>query len=408
MALPLSDITVVELGEAVAGPLAGMMFADMGAEVVKIESPDGGDALRGMGGLTKDGVGTYFFWVNRNKQSLCLDIGTDRGRDAFLSVAETADVVIENYRPGVVDDLGVGYEDVSQVNDDVIYCHISGFGQETAEAYEGRVANDTMMQAATGGMSITGTKEQPARSGVIYADLTTGMYAAFSIFAALRHRERTGDGQEIDMAIWDVQLFNLGPYAFQYLVNDEVPGRLGTKYPFCVPYQAFRTADEEFIVLVAYERQWEEFCEHVIDRPDLLTDERFETNADRVENRDILEPILEAEMEARTFDELSHRLNQVNILWSPINDIDDVVDHPVTEARGLTETIDHPIIGETEILGFPGKMAEIEYEIERIPPLLGENSIEVLAEAGFSDGDIDAMLADGIVQRPTERAGDSG
>ena len=317
--------------------------------------------------------------------------------EVVLDLAAEADIFLENYTPGVVDALGVGYDDVRAVNDEIIYCHVSGFGQ--SGPYSDRRVIDHVMQGEAGVMSVTGFPDRPAKAGFVYTDITTAMYTAFLLGSALRHRERTGEGQEIDMAMWDAQVYNLGLHGYRYLVGDEVAEPMGTKYPAIVPYQAFETADGEYVNVCAIsERHWEAYCRDVSDRPDLLDDERFETNERRVENRDELDPILEAEMRERSRDEWMERLIEHGIPSSPINRIDEVVEHPVTEHRKLIETTEHSTLGEIDLLGFPGKLSDIEQTVRYAPPTHGEHTREILTELGYDDETVAKMIGDGTVE----------
>lgn len=397
MDLPYSDVTVVELAEAAAGPLAGMMLADMGAEVIKVEKPGIGDVLRGYE-PKKDGVGAYYLWANRNKRCISIDLKRQEGIDMVLELAAKADIFLENYTPGVVDELGVDYDAVREVNEDIIYCHVSGFGQ--SGPYSDRRVIDHAMQGEAGVMSVTGPSDQPAKAGFVYTDITTAMYTAFLLASAVRHREQTGEGQEIDMAMWDAQIYNLGLHGYRYLVDGEIAERMGTKYPAIVPYQAFETADEEYVNVCAItQKHWEAYCRHIIKRPDLIDDDRFETNERRVENREELDPILEKEMRRKPRDEWMDRLTEHGIPSSPINSIDEVVEHPVTEHRGLIETSEHSTLGEVELLGFPGELSNIEQTVRHAPPDHGEHSAEILGELGYDDETIAIMIEEGIVEQ---------
>lgn len=396
MDLPLSDLNVLELAEAAAGPLTGMMFADFGADVVKIERPGLGDILRQYE-PKKDGVSAYYLWTNRNKRSIAVNLKEEKGREVVLDLAAKADIVIENYSPGVVDSLGVGYEDVQAVNEDIIYCHVSGFGQ--SGPFHKQRAIDHAMQGEAGVMGVSGYPDKPAKAGFVYTDITTAMYNAFAIQAAVQHRKHTGEGMEMDMPMWDVQLLNLGLHGYRYLLTGEVSERMGTKYPAVVPYQAFETADDEWVNVCAItQRHWKLYCEEVIDRPDLLEDPRFETNADRVNNRDELELILEEEMRSRTRDELMEPLRKIGIPSSPVSSIDEVINHPQTEHRDMITTANHKKLGEIEMIGFPGQMGDMKQEIRHAPPVHGEHTKEVLQELDYSEAEINDMVADGIAE----------
>ncbi|MFB6310472.1 MAG: CaiB/BaiF CoA transferase family protein [Salinirussus sp.] len=400
MTLPLEDLNVLELAEAAAGPLTTMLFADFGAEVVKVERPGVGDILRQYEPKT-DGVAGYYLWANRNKRGISVDVKSEEGREIILELAEKADVILENYRPGVVDELGVGYEDVRERNEDVIYCHVSGFGQ--SGPYRDRKAIDHSMQGESGVMSITGFPDRPAKAGFVYTDITTSLYNAFALLAAVEHRRKTGEGGEMDMPMWDVQVLNLGLHGYRYLMTGEVSERMGTKYPAVVPYQAFETKDGEWVNVCAItQRHWKEYCEEVIDRPDLVDHPDYATNQLRIENREDLEPILEAEMQELTREEAMEALWETGIPSSPVNSIEEVVEHPQTDHRDMITTADHAVLGEIDMIGFPGQMDAIEPEMRHAPPAHGEHTESVLRELGYDETTIQNYLDNGVVERHEE------
>ncbi|WP_458189191.1 CaiB/BaiF CoA transferase family protein [Haladaptatus sp. NG-WS-4] len=389
---PLSGITVLDASRVLVGPFCTMQLGDLGANVIKVERPGTGDQTRGWYPPTYgDGdESAYYMSVNRNKRSIALDLASEEGRDVFRDLASEADVVVENFRVGKMEEWELGFEDLRADNPDLVYCSLTGYGEWGPD--RDRPAYDIIMQAEGGMMSITGTEDgPPVRVGVAIADIGAGMYATQAILAALFERE-VGDtgGQKVDVSLLDGQVAWMTYMASYYFATGEAPGRMGSKHPTISPYQAFPTADGYIVVAVASEAIWPRFCRSV-DREDLVADDRFETNADRVENREELDAILEAELESYTTEELESLFDAHDVPASAVTDMEGVFDNPQVKARDMHQTVDHPTAGTIEMPGSPMHFSETPTTIERHPPRLGEHTEEILLEYGYSRSEIDDL-----------------
>ncbi len=394
----LSGVRILDLTRMLAGPYGALILADMGAEVIKIEPPGEGDPMRQMGPPFLEGpTSAYFLATNRNKKSVALDLAKPAGRDAFFRLLAGSDAVLENYRPGVPKRLGVDYESCKTRKPDVIYCSVSGFGQDGP--YRDLPAFDLILQAMGGGMSITGeTGGAPVRAGVPLGDLAGGMFAATAICAALWRRDRTGEGQYIDISLLDCQVSMLTYVAQYYLADGRVPGPSGTAHQSVVPYQAFRTRDIWIVVAVFVERHWALFCQ-AIDMPRLEHDERFATNPQRLKHREQLLTILEPVFLQKPGDEWIERFWKAGVPAGPINTIDRVLSDPQVLHRGMLAETEHPVAGRQRVLGNPIKVRGGRRETSYRPsPLLGEHTDSVLRTvAGMNDAEISALREQKII-----------
>jgi crotonobetainyl-CoA:carnitine CoA-transferase CaiB-like acyl-CoA transferase len=334
MPKPLAGLKVLELARILAGPWAGQLLADLGAEVVKVERPGTGDDTRQWGPpFAPDGAAAYFHACNRGKQSVAIALETPEGQAQVRALAAEADVLIENFKVGGLARYGLDYASLAELNPGLVYCSITGFGQTGPYAH--RPGYDFIIQAMGGAMSLTGEPDgAPQKSGVAYADMFTGLYSTVAILAALRERDRSGRGAHIDMALLDTQVAVLGNQALYWMVSGEVPHRMGNGHANLVPYQAFEVADGELVVAVGNDGQFERLCA-ILGLPGLAADERFATNPARVVNRDVLIPLLEAKIGARRLDELSAALEAAGIPAGPINAVDAVFADPQVVDRGL-------------------------------------------------------------------------
>lgn len=395
---PLDGVTVLDASRVLAAPFCAMQLGDLGAEVIKVERPDTGDQTRGWHPPTygESDESAYYVSINRNKRSVTLNLEAEEGREVFRKLVEEADVLIENFRVGKMEDWNLGYEDLAERNPDLIYAHLTGYGEWGPNA--DRPAYDIVMQAEGGMMSITGEEGgAPVRIGVAIADIGAGMYMTQAILAALFSREiGDGSGQKIDVSLYDGQVSWMTYMASYYFATGDPPGRMGSKHPTIAPYQAFETEDDYIVVAVSSENMWPRFC-RAIEREDLVDDPRFRTNTDRVENRDELETLLNEEIGQYTTEEISDRLDEHGVPASPVMDMADIFANPQVSARNMHEEVSHPTIGTVEMPSSPMYFSSTPTTIRRHPPLLGEHTEEVLTEIGYSESDVKRLKADDIV-----------
>jgi len=391
----LEDVVVLDLSHALAGPFASTMLGDYGAEVVKVEPIDG-EISRRWGPPFYGGEAAYFVNLNRNKKSVAIDLKHADGRAIFLRLAEHADVVLENLRVGAVAKLGIDYARVRDRQPRIVYCSVSGFGQDGP--YRDRAALDLIVQAESGMISVTGEPGgRGVRAGVSIADITAGMYAAFSILAALHARERTGRGQFIDVSMLEGQLGVLSGMIGAYLADGVVPGPLGTAYGPLLPYQTFRTRTRDIAIGIGSDKLWRAFCP-LIERPELADDPRFVTNAARNANRPALIAALEAVFLGKTYEEWELILMPAGIPIGAINTLDQVVAHPQVQARGAIVESVHPVAGAVRMAGPPVRFSETPGSVRLPAPLLGQHTAEVLRERlGMDDEEIARLREQGVI-----------
>jgi formyl-CoA transferase len=387
---PLADLLVLDLSRVLAGPYATMMLADLGATVIKVEKPGTGDDTRQWGPPWVGSESAYYVSVNRNKKSITLDLTREQGREIVRRLAQQADVLIENWRLGKMDEWGLGYERLKTTNPGLIYCSITGYGQ--TGPHSDRPGYDFIIQAEGGIMSITGPADgPPMKVGVAIVDLTAGMLATIAILAALHERQQSGQGQHIDLSLLDSQVAWLANVGSNYLISGNRPRRYGNAHPNIVPYEPFPTSDGWIAVGVGNDRQWQRLCE-LAGWDDLGTDERFATNPLRVAHRDTLIPLLQQRLQTRTSEEWQTELIQAGIPCGPINTIDQVFSDPQVLARDMLVELPHPTFGHIKLAGSPFKLSRTPVRIDAPPPLLGQHTEEVLGQhLGYSTGEIDEL-----------------
>lgn len=385
----LAGLRVLDLSRVLAGPWAGQLLADLGADVVKIERPGVGDDTRAWGPpWLPDGKGrattesAYYLSANRNKRSVTIDIGTPEGRALIKQLAAKADILLENFKVGGLAQYGLDYASLRAVNPRLIYCSITGFGQ--TGPYAARAGYDFLIQGMGGLMSLTGRPdgengEGPMKVGVALTDVMTGMYASVGILAALAHRERTGVGQHIDLALLDVQIASLANQAANYLVGGVAPKRMGNAHPNIVPYQDFPTADGHMIIAVGNDSQFSKLCE-ILGRQEWGSETRFATNPERVRHREELVELIRGVTISKTTDEWVALMEQTGVPCGPINTLDKVFDDPHVQARGVRFDMAHLAAGSVPLVANPINMSETPVRYERPPPTLGEHTEEVLGQ----------------------------
>jgi len=394
---PLEGIRVIDLSHIVVGPFCSMILGDMGAEVIKIEMPNSGDETRMWGPPFAGGESAYFFSLNRNKKSLTLNLKTEKGREILRELIAKSDVLIENFRPGTMNKLGFGYDSVKKINPRMIYSSITGYGKTGPLAHEGGV--DIVVAAEAGLIGITGYQNgPPAKVGVAITDVLTGLYTQGAIANALFYREKTGKGQRIDLSLFQSQVSALINMASNYLISGSVPQRWGLAHATIVPYQGFKTADEEYIMVsITSEKMWKNFCQ-VIGKPELATDPKFDSNEKRVIHRDNLVPLLEELFITQTSDYWIKDLRAVKIACGRVNSMDRVFDHPQIEPLNLVQEVDHPTAGKIKLVGIPVEYSETPGSIRLPPPLLGQHTDEILSELmGYTGSEIEALRKEGTV-----------
>ena len=385
----LSDIRVLDLTRVLAGPWAAQVMGDLGAEVIKVERPGRGDDTRGWGPpYLEDAEGrptsesAYFLGANRNKRSVEIDISCAQGQAQIRQLVAESDVLLENFKVGDLARYGLDYATLSEINPRLVYCSITGFGQDGP--YAGKPGYDFLIQAMGGLMSITGRPDDqpgggPMKSGVALTDITTGLYALVAVLAALNRRHRSGVGQYIDVALFDVQVACLANQASAYLTSGRVPHRMGNAHPSIVPYEDFPTADGEIILTIGNDQQFARFCD-AAEHAEWKDDERFATNAARVEHRKVLVPLIRQTTVMRTTDQWVALLDAAGVPCWPVNSIDDVFRDPQAQHRDLRITMAHPLQRELSLVASPLRLSESPVAYRRPPPMLGEHTAEVLRE----------------------------
>ena len=407
MAGALSHLRVLDLSRILAGPWASQLLGDLGADVLKVERPGSGDDTRHWGppnlvdpSGVDTGIAAYFLCANRNKRSVAIDITNPAGQLLVRELAKAADVVIENYKVGGLAKHGLDYAALAEVNPRLVYCSITGFGQ--TGPYAGRAGYDFLIQGMGGLMSVTGAKSGepgagPQKVGVALTDILTGLYATAAVLAALAHRDRTGEGQYIDLALLDVQVACLANQAMNYLTTGVSPKRMGNAHPNIVPYQDFPTADGDMILAIGNDSQFARFCD-VAGRTEWAADERFGTNARRVANRDVLIPMMRQVTVMRTTADWIRTLEDAGVPCGPINDLAGVFADPQVVARGMRVDVPHPATGAIPLVANPIRLSATPVEYHTAPPALGCDTVEALQDwLGWEAARVAELVDRGVI-----------
>ena len=406
MAGPLSHIKVLDLSRILAGPWSGQVLADLGADVIKIERPKVGDDTRSWGPpFLKDADGNdtresgYYLSANRGKRSVTVDLNTEEGQRIVRALAAESDILLENYKVGTLARYGLDYASLKEVNPGLVYCSVTGFGQDGPKAEH--AAYDFMIQAMGGLMSVTGERDDlpgggPQKVGVPIVDLMTGMYTSVAVLAALARRAETGLGDHIDIGMLDVMVGSVANQGMNYLVSGKTPQRNGNKHPNIQPQDVFACADGHIVLVVGNDGQFAKFCE-VAGRPEWVLDERFVTNGARVRNRDTLLPLMVALFRERPMAEWAALLDEAGVPCSPINTIAQVFEDEQVKHRKMLIDLPHPTAGSVPQIRSPMRFAEAALAFDRAPPLLGQHTHEVLAGLGFDQDRIAALARDGVI-----------
>ncbi len=378
----LTGIKVLDLSRVLAGPYCTMVLGDLGADVIKVEPPEG-DETRGWGPPFAEGESAYYLCVNRNKRGIVINLKTDEGKKVLRDLALQSDVLVENFRPGTLNKFGLDYETLHELNPKLIYCSITGFGQ--TGSMKDKPGYDFMIQALGGLMSITGEPDgEPMKTGVAVVDLFAGQNAISAILAALQARTLTGRGQHLDISLFDSQLGWLANVASNYLISGKLPKRHGNAHANIVPYQSFQANDGWFAIAVGNDKQFVRLCE-MLGKPEIAMDEKFSTNSGRVQNRAEIIPLLASIFKAASVSEWLAKLDEAEIPCGPIQNFEQVFSMPTVKEREMLVKMDHPTIGEIPLVGSPLKMSDTPVEYRLHPPLMGEHTDQVLRELGYLD-----------------------
>lgn len=386
----LENIKILDLSRVLAGPYATMLLADMGAEVIKIEAPKTGDDSRAFGPYV-EGESAYFMSINRNKKSITLNLKTKEGKEIFWDLVKKCDVIVENFRPGTMEKLGLGYEEIKKVNPKMIYAAASGFGH--SGPYSKRPAYDAVVQAMGGIMSITGPKEGPlSRVGASIGDIGAGLFTAIGILAALNYRNLTGIGQKVDVAMLDCQVAMLENAISRYLVSGIVPGPAGNRHQSITPFEPFKTSDGEIMIAAGNDTLYRKLMES-IGGEEYITDPQFIDNPTRTKNVDEMKTIIDALTIKKTTKEWQHILDEAGVPNGPINTVDKVIEDPQVLAREMIVEVEHPVAGKTKIPGVAIKMSETQGVVHSAAPTLGQHTQSILSDfLGYDDKKIESLM----------------
>ncbi len=392
---PLTGIKVLDLSRVLAGPYCTMTLGDLGADVLKVELPGGSDDTRYWGPPFQNDVSAYYLCTNRNKRAITVDMKTDEGRDIIKKLVKQSDVVIHNFKYGTMEKFGLSYEHLKSINEKIIYCGITGFGN--TGPYKELAGYDFVIQAMSGLMSITGTDESgPMKVGVAISDVLTGQNAAIAILAAINERHTSGKGQSLDISLFDSQVSALVNVASNYLISGDIPQRLGNEHPNIVPYQTFATKDGEMVIAVGNDGQFRKLC-MLMNLDELAEHPQYATNDKRLENRNALTDILSEAFVKKNTEEWQVIFNDAGIPCGPINNLHQVFQEEQVQARDMVVQVDHPQAGEVSLVGSPLKLSRTPVSVRRHPPLAGEHNTEILLELGYDEQEIKQLKQNNII-----------
>ncbi|MBY7144505.1 CoA transferase [Virgibacillus sp. NKC19-3] len=391
----LEDIKIIDLSRVFAGPAGSMVLGDLGADVIRVEAPQGTDSIREWSPYVNN-ESTYYLSANRNKRAITINLKSETGKKIFYEIVKTADVVLENFKTGTMDRLGLGYAALQKINPKIIMCSVTGYGQTGPFAQE--PGFDPVLQAVGGLMDVTGDPDGEAtRVGLPVVDIMSSLYTAISILSAIRARDLYGEGQQIDISLLDVQVSSLANVASSYLMKGHLSQRMGNNHNNIVPYQVFHCKDKPLMVACGNDNQFSTFCE-VLGRPEWSKDEKFRTNANRVENRDELSEKIKTIMVTKNAEEWFDLLSEKSVPSGPVNNIKEVFEHPQVKARQMVEEVPHPTLGKVKLVRNPLRFSKMATSVQNHPPLLGEHTIQYLQEElGLSLEEIQRLKKEGAI-----------
>lgn len=392
----LRGVRVLDVSQIMAGPYCTMVLGDMGAEVIKIEKINGGDDSRQMGPFV-NGESTCFFQINRNKKSVALNLKDEEGKDILYKLAKESDIFIENFRPGVTKSLGIDYETLKDMNPEIVYCSISGYGQSGPYSYKGGF--DLVAQGMTGIMSMTGEPGgRPMKSGIAIYDIGAGLTAAYSILAAYIHRIKTGRGQLVDVSLAEVGLPWFAWEAAAYFADGTIPKPTGWRHRVSAPYQAFKTKNGYMMVGCANQRTWEKFCIKVLEKPEWIDDVRFKTNSDRAANVEELEEMIEKILSNEEASFWIEKCEKGGVPAGPVNNFSEAMQDPHYKERGMIQELEHPLIGKMKVIATPTQFSATPSSIRSAAPTLGQHTVEILSKLGFDSDNIKKLKDRGTIK----------
>ena len=392
---PLEGLKVLDLTRVLAGPYCTMILGDLGANIIKVEMPGTGDDSRHFGPY-QNGESAYFMSLNRNKRSMTLNLKNEQGKELLKELVKKVDIIIENFRPGTMEKLGLGYETLKAINPELIYAASSGFGH--SGPYSKKPAYDGVVQAMGGIMSITGAKDgDPMRVGPSIGDIAAGLFTAIGVLAALNHKNLTGIGQKVDVAMLDCQVAMLENAIARYVVTKEIPKPAGNRHTSIVPFEPFETSDSQIVVAAGNDGIWKRFC-NVADLNEIVDDDRFRTNPKRNENYDALRPLVAKQMVKRTTEDWGRILDDAGVPNGPINSVDKVIENEQVLAREMIVEVNHSVAGPLKMPGIAIKLSETPGAIEKSAPLLGEHNKELLKEFfDYSEAEVEKLIEEGVL-----------
>jgi crotonobetainyl-CoA:carnitine CoA-transferase CaiB-like acyl-CoA transferase len=391
----LAGMKVIELAQIMAGPTCGMMLADLGAEVIKVEKINGGDDSRQYSDPQINGISAPFLMLNRNKQAIALDLKSEKGKEILFKLIKDADVLTENFRKGTMEKLGIGYDTLRKINPGLIYCSISGYGSEGPYADKGGF--DLIAQGFSGLMSITGEPNgAPLRTGNSIADINAGILAAFGILAAYQHKQRTGEGQRVETSLLEASLQQLYWHAAIYFATGESPGPSGSSHILATPYQAFPTGSDWIIIGGANEKNWVRIAQ-VLGHAEWTEDERFKTNSARMANKPALITMMTEILATRPAAQWLAEFDKAGVPAGPVNNIGQALMHPQSLAMGMVVEQEHPVAGAIRTVGMPVKFSKTQPRYHRPPPRIGEDTIQILQGLGYTSSEIDELIQTGTI-----------